>query len=111
MAEIELSVLARQCLDRRIPDKPVLTREVATWQRERNTAKAKVDWRFITVNARIKLKRLSPEKAGKQTEMVTYMVEVSRHEIIISPVRKIVASLGVRWSLPKYNSDIIGEEI
>lgn len=43
MAEIEWSVLARQCLDRRIPDKPALTREVAAWQRERNTAKAKVD--------------------------------------------------------------------
>jgi len=37
MAEIELSVLARQCLDRRILDKPALTREVAAWQRERNT--------------------------------------------------------------------------
>ena len=60
IAEIELSVLARQCLDRRIPDKPALTREVAAWQRERNAAQAKVDWRFTTVNARVKLKRLYP---------------------------------------------------
>lgn len=60
MAEIELSVLARQCLNRRIPDKLALTREVAAWQRERNTAKTKVDWRFTTVDARVKLKRLYP---------------------------------------------------
>ena len=60
IAEIELSVLARQCLNRRIPDKPFLTREVAAWQQNRNTDEAKVDWRFTTVDARIKLKRLYP---------------------------------------------------
>lgn len=60
MAEIELSVLARQCLDRRIPDPTILTQEVAAWERQRNAAQCRVDWRFTTQEARIKLKRLYP---------------------------------------------------
>lgn len=60
MAEIELSVLTRQCLQRRIPDKKSLIREVAAWELRRNNVKTKVDWRFTTTNARIKLKRLYP---------------------------------------------------
>jgi hypothetical protein len=60
MAEIELSVLARQGLDRRIPDVALLKRSVAAWQTRRNQAQAKVDWRFTTADARIKLKRLYP---------------------------------------------------
>jgi hypothetical protein len=60
IAEIELNVLGRQCLGRRIPDKPTLTREVAGWEAQRNTDQAKVDWRFTTADARIKLKRLYP---------------------------------------------------
>jgi DDE superfamily endonuclease len=60
MAETELSVLATQCLDRRIPDPTILTHEVAAWERQRNTAKCRVDWRFTTHDARIKLKRLYP---------------------------------------------------
>lgn len=60
MAETELSVLARQCLDRRIPNPIALTQEVAAWERRRNTAKCRVDWRFTTPEARIKLKRLYP---------------------------------------------------
>jgi transposase len=60
MAEIELSVLSRQCLNRRIPDKASLKTEVAAWQKRRNAVKAKVDWRFTTSEARIKLKRLYP---------------------------------------------------
>ena len=60
MAEIEFSVLARQCLDRRIPDEVTLRREVAAWEEARNTNATKVDWRFITDKARIKLKRLYP---------------------------------------------------
>jgi hypothetical protein len=60
VAEIELSVLARQCLDRRIPDRPTLEREVAAWEAERNAAGGAVDWRFTTDDARIKLKRLYP---------------------------------------------------
>jgi transposase len=60
MAEIELSVLGRQCLDRRIPDSPTLTREVAAWQTRRDALKAKINWRFTTADARIKLQRLYP---------------------------------------------------
>ena len=58
--ELELSVLARQCLDRRIPDRQTLGREVAAWEAERNSLGGKVDWRFTTADARIKLKRLYP---------------------------------------------------
>jgi transposase len=60
IAELELSVLARQCLDRRIPDRATLEREVAVWETERNRLGGKVDWRFTTEDARIKLKRLYP---------------------------------------------------
>jgi len=57
MAEIEFSVLARQCLDRRIPDQATLKREVAAWQNTRNAQSVKVDWRK---DARIKLRKLYP---------------------------------------------------
>ena len=60
MAEIELGVLATQCLDRRIGDRETLAREVAAWQAKRNAAGRAVDWRFTTADARIKLKRLYP---------------------------------------------------
>jgi DDE superfamily endonuclease len=60
MAEIELSVLHRQCLDRRLADKETVQREAAVWEKERNAAKMKIDWRFTTADARIKLKRLYP---------------------------------------------------
>jgi hypothetical protein len=62
MAEIELSVLARQCLGhRRIPDRETLTGEVGAWEAERNASKSSIDWRFTTDDARIKLKHLYPE--------------------------------------------------
>jgi DDE superfamily endonuclease len=60
MAESELSVLSRQCLDRRIPDKQTLTNEVAAWQNSRNKKNAKADWHFTNADARVKLKRLYP---------------------------------------------------
>jgi uncharacterized small protein (DUF1192 family) len=60
MAEIELSILSKQCLDRRIPDQATLKREVAAWEAERNAKTTSMDWRFTTVDARIKLKRLYP---------------------------------------------------
>lgn len=60
MAETELGVLSRQCLDRRLPDRDTLTREVAAWEASRNTAESKVIWRFNTEDARIKLKTLYP---------------------------------------------------
>jgi DDE superfamily endonuclease len=61
MAEIELSVLARQCLERRIPDQQTLAEEVGAWEEERNAAESSVDWRFTSADARIKLKHLYPE--------------------------------------------------
>jgi hypothetical protein len=60
MAEIELRVLSGQCLDRRLPDRDTLEREVAAWQARRNAAVRAIDWRFTTADARIKLKRLYP---------------------------------------------------
>lgn len=60
MAEIELSALSRQCLDRRIADKKALQHEVAAWEQQRNRAGTTVDWRFTTDDARIKLKQLYP---------------------------------------------------
>jgi hypothetical protein len=60
MAEIELSVLQRQCLDRRIPDQETLKREGVAWERERNQHAVKANWRFTTEDARIKLKKLYP---------------------------------------------------
>lgn len=60
MAESELSVLSRQCLDRRIPDIQTLTAEVAAWTNDRNKKCVKADWQFTTDNARVKLKRLYP---------------------------------------------------
>jgi DDE superfamily endonuclease len=61
IAEIELSVLSRQCLDRRIPDKATLEAEVAAWEARRNAHAGPIDWRFTTEGARIKLKRLYPK--------------------------------------------------
>jgi len=59
-AEIELSVLSRQCLNRRLPDRDTLSREVAAWEEQRNQANAKINWLFKVEDARIKLKRLYP---------------------------------------------------
>ena len=61
MAEIELNVLTRQCLDRRIPDQETLTAEVAAWEADRNARQKGVDWQFTTDKARVKLKHLYPK--------------------------------------------------
>ncbi len=60
VAEIELSVLARQCLDRRIETREELEREVAAWEEQRNEQGVEVRWQFTTADARIKLRRLYP---------------------------------------------------
>ncbi len=60
MAETELSVLARQCLDQRIPDMPALRAATGSWEQTRNAATVRVDWQFTTADARVKLKRLYP---------------------------------------------------
>jgi hypothetical protein len=60
MAEIELSALCGQCLNRRIGDLKTMRREIAAWQQDRNNRQAKIDWHFTTHDARTKLKRLYP---------------------------------------------------
>jgi hypothetical protein len=60
MAESEISVVIRQCLDRRIADQKTLTQEITAWQQNRNKHYTKADWQFTTADARIKLKRLYP---------------------------------------------------
>lgn len=60
MAEIELSHLSRQCLDRRIPDRETLEKEVSAWLKQRNLEASRVDWQFTAEDARIKLKKLYP---------------------------------------------------
>jgi hypothetical protein len=60
VAEIELSILARQCLAARIPDAPTLTQKVTAWFMARNAKRGRVRWHFTTADARIKLARLYP---------------------------------------------------
>lgn len=60
MAETELSILCRQCLDRRIDCKDKMIREVTAWEADRNRRQSKIDWQFTTADARIKLRRLYP---------------------------------------------------
>jgi hypothetical protein len=60
IAEIELSILSRQCLNRRVPDFATLQAEVAAWQRDRDARGGRVHWQFTTADARIKLTRLYP---------------------------------------------------
>ena len=61
VAEIELSVLKGQCLDRRIPDMSSMQAEVAAWEKGRNNTASKINWQFTTTEARTKLKRLYPK--------------------------------------------------
>jgi len=72
MAEIELGVLQRQCLDRRIADLATLQSEVATWQRHRDAQEIKVNWQFTTTDARIKLKRLYPVLEPVKTKLTNH---------------------------------------
>jgi len=64
MAEIELGILGRQCLSRRIDNVDALHREVKTWKTQRNAAATKVNWQFTTTDARIKLRKLYPSIEG-----------------------------------------------
>jgi hypothetical protein len=61
VAAIELSALNSQCLNRRIPNIELMRKEVAAWEQDRNTRATRIDWRFTTEDARIKLKRLYPK--------------------------------------------------
>lgn len=66
IAEVELSILSRQCLNRRIANKETLMREVAAYNQWRNEAPTTIDWQFTTADARIKLKRLYPKIVQNQ---------------------------------------------
>jgi hypothetical protein len=72
MAETELGILGRQCWDRRLPDRPKLTTEVAAWERDRNEMECQIDWQFTTADARIKLKQLysviKPVNSGRSDQ-------------------------------------------
>jgi len=67
MAEIELSILQRQCLTRRIANEDLLKREVAAWEPQRSVAQDTIDWRFTITNTRGKLKRLYPTNSLRWT--------------------------------------------
>lgn len=75
MAETELSVLTRQCLNRRIADADTLACEVAAWQERRNHAQTPIHWQFTTKDARIKLWRLYP----KNSEPKNSEINLTRH--------------------------------
>jgi hypothetical protein len=64
MAEIELSVLQRQCLNRRLADEATLVHEVGAWEKARNKKQATIDWRFSVIDARAKLERLYPSRSS-----------------------------------------------
>jgi hypothetical protein len=66
MAEIEIGIMHRQCLNRRIDDGGVLRREIAAWEDNRNQAAAKIHWTFTIAVARTKLKKLYPDWKGVQ---------------------------------------------
>jgi hypothetical protein len=65
MVEIEIGVMVRQCLDRRIPDKKLLTNEIAAWERRRNAEQARIEWMFTVDRAREKLGRAYPQPAAR----------------------------------------------
>src|SRR5262249_52582399 len=70
MVEIEIGVMVAQCLNRRIPEKALLTREIAAWERSRNRAKAKINWMFTVERAREKLGRAYPVPSSRRTHSV-----------------------------------------
>jgi len=78
MAEIELSILSRQCLSRRIPDQQRLRDEVAAWEKARNDKSSSIEWRFTTDDARIKLKKLYPSFGEWQSTSLSIIITVNK---------------------------------
>jgi transposase len=68
MVEIEIGVMVAQCLNRRIPDKAIIVREIAAWERSRNRAKARINWMFTVDRARAKLGRAYPQLTGARAK-------------------------------------------
>ena len=80
VAEIELSVLARQCLDRRLPSPTAVDTECAAWETARNAEGSRVVWRFTTADARVKLKHLYPQfQLWSSSRMASSAVPTHRH--------------------------------
>lgn len=67
MVEIEIGVLRSQCLDRRIDSKELLVSEIAAWERQRNTSRARIKWMCTTKKARAKLGRAYPKLSIKES--------------------------------------------
>ncbi len=89
MAEIELSVLARQCLNRRIGDRATLEREAPAWVEARNAAATTIDWRFTTADARTKLKRLYPVlHLGRNTRAISGLASKTPISTLTSAFRQ-----------------------
>ena len=76
-------MLVRQCLERRLPDKETLHREVKAWQGERNRKEASVDWRFTTADARIKLRKLYSSIDGYRRTRIRG--EVCSYDVLTAP--------------------------
>jgi hypothetical protein len=73
-AEVELNILSRQCLDRRIPNQETLQKEIAAWQEKRNAIARSMKWRFTNDEARVKLKKLYPTlQERRSTSLVASM--------------------------------------
>jgi transposase len=68
MVEIEIGVMVGQRLDRRIPDKATLVKEIAAWERRRNAEKARIEWMLTIDRARVKLGRVYPQPAGRPSQ-------------------------------------------
>jgi hypothetical protein len=75
MVEIEISVLAAQCLDRRIANTARLITEIASWEQQRNAAGANIKWMFTTEKARVKMGRTYPQPISTQTQRVKTTVQ------------------------------------
>src|SRR4029078_1774989 len=80
IAEIELGVLTRQCLDRRIGTKEELSREITAWEIDRNTDHSVVQWRFTTPDARISLRHLYPQFSDRRTTTHQLEAELGNEE-------------------------------
>jgi transposase len=77
MAECEFAALTKQCLARRIPDDTTLRQEVVAWQTRRNRAKTRINWRFATTDARVKLQRLYPTSTAPEQPPIMELEHVA----------------------------------
>ena len=79
MVEIEIGVLARQCLDRRIDSFVRLVAEIAAWEKRRNAERARVNWMFTTEKARAKMGRAYPKPTAKSGRVQRVKTSVTRY--------------------------------